>query len=295
MKIGCERGPLCLPHSKPKGWSREPERSFLTPASVTQAAQLLLRARHTDIPLESLPTESRPTDMAAGYAIQRMAARLRGLDIAGFKVGLTNLRAQRAAGTTEPIVGRLAAADIRRSPARLHVAKRRIVEAEVIFEVAHDLPTGQAPFTSEQVAEALGAAYAGIEVCASRFTSDDLPIAHVISDNSNAEFLVVGEALPSSFIARLIDLPVTLSRRGQDQVQGSTANVLGQPLLSVTWLAIWLAREGEGLKRGQLIASGSCTGMVEAATDDLVVARFGSYAQAIVEFAPKSTDPEGTS
>jgi 2-keto-4-pentenoate hydratase len=266
----------------------------LTPANASQAAQLLLRARRTNVPLEGLPMESRPTDIAAGYAIQRTAARLRGLDIAGFKVGLTNFRAQRAAGTTEPIVGRLAAPDIRRSPALLHVAERRVVEAEVIFEVAHDLPTRQSPFTSEQVAKALGAAYAGIEVCASRFTSDDLSIAHVIADNSNAEFLVVGEALPSSFIARPNDLPVTLSRRGQDPVQGTTANVLGQPLLSVTWLANWLAQQGEGLERGQLIASGSCTGMVEAATDDLVVARFGSYAQAIVEFAPKSTDPEGT-
>jgi 2-keto-4-pentenoate hydratase len=267
----------------------------LTPANASQAAQLLLRARRTGIPLEGLPMELRPTGIAAGYEIQRTAARLRGLHLAGFKVGLTNLRAQRAAGTIEPIVGRLAAVDIRRSPVRLHVAERRIVESEVIFEVARDLPARQAPFTSEQVAEALGAAYAGIEVCASRFTSDDLPIAHVIADNSNAELLVVGEALPSSLIARMVDLPVTLSRRGQDAVQGSTGNVLGQPLLSVTWLANWLAQEGEGLERGQLIASGSCTGMVEAATDDLVVARFGSYAQAIVEFAPKSTDPEGTS
>ena len=273
----------------------KPERNSLTLTNATQAAQLLLRARRTGIPLEGLPMKFRPADIAAGYAIQRMAARLQGVDIAGFKVGLTNLRAQRAAGITEPIVGRLTGADVRRSPARLYVAERRIVEAEVIFEVAHDLPARQAPFTSEQVAQALGAAYAGIEVCASRFTSDDLSIAHVIADNSNAEFLVVGETFPLSVIPQLIDLPVSLSMRGQDEVQGSTANVLGQPLLSVTWLANWLAQEGEGLERGQLIASGSCTGMVEAATDDLVVARFGNYAQAIVEFSPKSIDPEGAS
>lgn len=267
----------------------------MTPASATQAAQLLLRARNTSIPLEGLPAECRPADIAAGYEIQRTAARLRGLESAGFKVGLTNVRAQRATGTTEPIVGRLAAADIRRSPARLVVAERRVVEAEVIFVVAHDLPATQAPFTSAQVAEALGAAYAGIEVCMSRFAGDDLSIAHVIADNSNAEFLVMGEELPTSLIAGMTDLPVTLSRRGQELVQGSTANVLGQPLLSVTWLANWLARDGEGLKRGQRVASGSCTGMVEAATDDLVVAKFGTCAQAIVEFSSKNTDPEGTS
>lgn len=266
----------------------------MTPAKTTQAAQLLLRARRTNVPLSELPMELRPADIMAAYAIQRTVARLRGLEIAGFKVGLTNIRAQSAMGTTEPIVGRLAVADIRRSPARLRVTEPRIVEAEVIFEVAHDLPPALAPFTSERVAEALGSAYAGIEVCASRFTSDDVSIADVIADNSNAEFLVIGEPLPSSVMSRLTDLPVTLLRRGQEPVQGSTANVLGQPLLSVTWLANWLARQGEGLSRGQLIASGSCTGMVEAARDDLVVARFGTVAQAIVEFNPNETDTEGT-
>ena len=267
----------------------------MTTDNATQAAQLLLRARHTNVALESLPMECRPADIAAGYAIQRMLARLRGLDTTGFKVGLTNPAAQRANGASEPIVGRLAAADIRRSPARLVATERRIVEAEVIFEVARDLPATNVPFTTAQVAKALGAAYAGIEVCASRFTGDDLSLAHVVADNSNAEFLVVGEALPSLLIPNLIDLPVTLSRRGQDPVHGSTGNVLGQPLRSVTWLANWLALQGEGLKRGQLIASGSCTGMVEASTDDLVVVRFGAHAQAIVEFTPNSTDSEGTS
>jgi 2-keto-4-pentenoate hydratase len=224
-----------------------------------------------------------------------MTARLRGVEVAGFKVGLTNVRALRAAGATDPIVGRLAAADIRRSPARLLVRQPRIVEAEVVFEMGADLPAMNAPFTSEQVAEALGAAYAGIEVCASRFRSDDVSLAHLIADNSNAEFLVLGEALPLSCIQHLGELPVTLCRRGQDQVLGSGGNVLGQPLLSVTWLANWLALQGEGLKRGQLIASGSCTGMVEAAVDDLVVARFGAHAQVIVEFAPGDTNSEGTS
>lgn len=265
-----------------------------TATGETQAAQLLLRARRTNVLLDSLPMEFRPTDIMAGYAIQRMVTRLRGLDIAGFKVGLTNVRAQRAMGATEPIVGRLTAADIRRSPARLRVGERRIVEAEVVFEVARDLPARQAPFTSAEVEKVLGAAYAGIEVCASRFASDDLPVPHIIADNSNAEFLVVGEALPSSVIPLLADLPVTLTRRGQEPIQGSTANVLGNPLLSVTWLANWLARHGEGLSRGQLIASGSCTGMVDAARDDLVVARFGTFGQAIVEFNPMSSDSEGT-
>jgi 2-keto-4-pentenoate hydratase len=61
---------------------------------------------------------------------------------------------------------------------------------------------------------------------------------------------------------------------------------------AVTWLANWLARRGESLKRGQLISSGSCTGMNEVAADDVVVATFGSGAQVRVELAVESRKNE---
>jgi len=72
---------------------------------------------------------------------------------------------------------------------------------------------------------------------------------------------------------------------GKPAVKGTTGNVLGQPLRSLAWLANWLARHGEGLKSGQLVASGSCTGMTQVGTDDLVVAKFGDRAQVRVEIA----------
>jgi 2-keto-4-pentenoate hydratase len=197
--------------------------------------------------------------------------------------------------TTEPIVGRLAATDIRLAPARIPVQWPRYVEAEVIFKMGEDLPARNAPYTAKQVAGSLCAAFAGIEVCTSRFVPDDVPLAHLVADNSNAELLIVGESFPMEGVAQLADLPVTLARRGEPLVHGSTTHVLGQPLFSVTWLANWLAARGEGLERGQWVATGSCTGIVEATTDDLVVARLGTSAQAIVEFFPQSIHGEGES
>ena len=53
----------------------------------------------------------------------------------------------------------------------------------------------------------------------------------------------------------------------------------------MTWLANWRAQRDEYLQQGQLISSGSCTGVVEADADDIVVATFGTGARVSVGFA----------
>ena len=253
-----------------------------------KAAELLFWSRQNDTRLEGLPSDLAPQDLNEAYEIQRAAAQLRSLSNAGFKIGLTSASAQRGAGAAAPIIGRLAYADLRLSQTRiaLRPGHLRVVEAEVLFEVGSDLPAAHAPFTVERVAESICAAFAGIEVCDTRFIScDELPLALIVADNSNADLVVKGDRLPEDHVKALADLPVTLERRGQPAIRGSTASVLGHPLRSVTWLANWLAQRGEYLQRGQLISSGSCTGIVEAAVDDIVVATFGTNARVSVEFA----------
>jgi len=255
---------------------------------VMKAAEILFRSRQNNTRLESLPTGLTPRDLDEGYAIQQAVAQRRPRSDAGFKIGLTSAASQGAAGVTAPIAGRLAHADLRPNLARIALPRNhlRVVEAEVIFEMGSDLPAGHAPFTVEQVAATICAAFAGIEICDTRFVdSDESSLALIVADNSNADLLVKGDRLTEDDVKALAALPVTLERRGQPAIRGSTAKVLDHPFRSVTWLANWLAQRGEYLRRGQLIASGSCTGITEAAADDIVAATFGANARVSVEFA----------
>ena len=52
--------------------------------------------------------------------------------------------------------------------------------------------------------------------------------------------------------------------------------------------ANWLAARGEGLKRGQLVASGSCTGMTEFSASDVLLATFGAVTAVAAEFSPEN-------
>lgn len=255
--------------------------------SVARAAELLVWSRRQGAPLPALPPDLAPETLEHGYDIQLAAFRLRASSLAGFKIGLTSAEAQRAAGAVAPIVGHLACGDILRSPARVAAGQQhlRIVEAEIILEMDHDLDAGDLPFTESQVEQSIRTAFAGIEICNSRLSNtDDPPLASVVADNSNADLLVVGEPLADWSYETLANLSVTLAHRRGPVVQGSTHRVLGHPLKSLTWLANWLSARGEGLRRGQLIATGSCTGITEAASDDRVIATFGGAARAAVEF-----------
>src|SRR5687767_12186636 len=119
---------------------------------------------------KDLPQHIAPQDFDEAYRIQSAVAERRG-ETAGFKVGLTNTKAQLAAGLETPIVGRLAPSDIVESGHHLTLSRAhlRVVEAEVIFEMGEDLRVADAPFSFDQIARSVGAAYAGLEICDSRY------------------------------------------------------------------------------------------------------------------------------
>lgn len=263
----------------------------MTTERISACTEHLIECRRTGLRPLAFPADAAPRDLNEAYRVQVAVAQHRGIT-AGFKVGITSVEAQRATGAMAPIVGRLAPQDIYRGRERIVLGERhlRIAEAEVVFEIGEDLSYEQAPFSQDQIARSLSGAFAGIEICDSRFSDvDALPLADVVADNSNADVLVIGHRIRDADLHALANMPVTLARSGQPIVAGSTAKVLGHPLASLTWLANWLAARGEGLKRGQLVASGSCTGMTEFAADAVLTATFGADTVVSAKFAPANT------
>src|SRR5579883_456899 len=86
----------------------------MTAVSITKAAELFSWSRRVGAPIRTLPADLLPKTLDQAYDIQIATFRLRGMGTAGFKIGLTNVEAQRSAGVTAPIAGRLASADVDR-------------------------------------------------------------------------------------------------------------------------------------------------------------------------------------
>ncbi len=262
----------------------------MIPALTIRAAEFLTLSRNSKVRPPRLPPELSPQSLDEGYRIQTAAARIRNLPLAGYKIGLTSAESQRSMRASEPIAGRLDVVDLRLSPTCVHLDSKhlRIVEAEVVFEVGRTLLPKQAPFTELEVADVVRRVLAGIEICDSRFSRDDGPLEHLVADNSNADLLVMGEPLTHWREPEFASLPIRLSRSDGSVVTGSPGRVLGHPIVALTWLANWLAARGESLTEGQVIASGTCTGMTEAAAADTVEATFGTQAKVAVELVSQN-------
>jgi len=252
--------------------------------------RLMKDAPEQSVTLGGTPFEQ--SDLGLGYATQDRIWLLRQARLGGYKLGLTTPGAQAAMGVSAPIAGRLAGTDLVQSPARISVrdGHLRIVEAELVFALGSDLDARMRPVTPQDVFAATRAFHAGIELCDARlFPDDDATLAQIVADNVYADKLVIGGQLAVDALDDLDDIEVTLTRAGETAVVGSTAQVLGNPAVAVAWLANHLAAFDAKLSAGLMIASGSCTGMVEAPLGATIRVEFGGRAAAAVALIPHGT------
>ncbi|WP_202131549.1 2-keto-4-pentenoate hydratase [Aurantiacibacter rhizosphaerae] len=229
-----------------------------------------------------LPQRSLDADQA--YAIQRGVAARGASPVKAWKLGLTSQGSRDAFGAAEPLVGRLPAAAISTQDKTIAFAPPEMyAEAEVVFEMGEDLAPKAGAYTREDLVPAIRAIHAGIEIVRSRFVTTDLPLPLLIADNVMGHALVLGQKLTDGWDDTFADMPVSLTRNGDEVAEGATSLVMGNPLDAVVWLANWLRdKEGETLRKGQLIASGTCTGATQIYNDDVIHIDFGGATMARV-------------
>jgi len=247
---------------------------------------MLGTARLTGCPA---PLPAWDVPLGEAYGLQKALFAERGVPLAGWKIGLTGEGIRKALGADSPAAGQLAPADIVRAPERAAIGRGEFyVEGELIFEIGERLsPTGS-PFTPAQVANVVAGLHVGIELVTSRFASTDLPLGLLVADNCMADRLLVGDKVATGWEDRFADMAMTLRGPGDAITCGATSAVMGNPLLAVVWLADWLAEREMALEAGQLISSGTCTGVTAVAPGDRVSVDLAGLGGAGVEFTAGS-------
>jgi 2-keto-4-pentenoate hydratase len=252
----------------------------MTDTSTTRAAaaaDILLRARRGGERPADLPVSCRPRSEAEAYAVQdAVAARLG--PIAGWKVGASDPEA-------EPNCAPLLA--VFDSPATLDPSAYTLrgIEAEIAFRFGADLPPRAAPYERSEVIAALATAHPAIEVCECRLADHAAvdPMSKV-ADNVFNGALIVGPAwdgwaelsVAAQPVQLLFDDAVVVERRG--------GNAAGDLMRLLVWLANHLSRRGYGLRRGQVVTTGSWTGVRPSGPATHVAARFPGIGEAAFVF-----------
>jgi 2-keto-4-pentenoate hydratase len=205
------------------------------------------------------PSSLGVTTVAMAYETQRafLAHRLgAGGTVAGYKVGLTNVKLQGAFGTTEPVRGVLLDRDLHETPAVLSVASYLAarIEPELAFTLACGLDGDR--LSDEEVAASVGEIAAAFEIVDSRIAGWAGNAIDLIADNGAVAAAVIGESRP--YLGQDINaLSCELYGPDGSAVQGSSAAVLGNPMAALAWLARSLAAAGTPLQAGQVVLSGS--------------------------------------
>ncbi len=247
-------------------------------AAVQRAAEILNDARARRRRIDGLPDDCRPRTIEDGYRVQDALTALRAIEVAAWKIGSTSKQAQAIVGTTEPFGAPLAAAICHASPAAIprEALFMRALEVEFAFTMAADLPPDGAPYSRERVIAAVATLHPAIEVSDSRYTDWSVVGApSIIADGGNDGAFVLGEGIAAW---RGFDLPAhaaALWVNGAKAADGIGARVLGDPVTALVWLANDRARRGDGLRAGQVVSTGSCTGVTMAEPGDSARAEMG--------------------
>ena len=82
---------------------------------------------------------------------------------------------------------------------------------------------------------------------------------------------------------------VTLQVNGAVIAQGTGAAALGSPLNVAVWLANHLNERGIGVRSGELVTTGTCTGIKPVSAGDSVTADFGPLGTVQADFVKAAT------
>ena len=259
-------------------------------AAIAEAAAILWDAWRRGARIEQLPARCRPHDRAVGYAIQAEVARVSQQLVAGWKIAATSVAGQRHIGVAGPLAGRLLAGRLVDPGGSVDISGNamRVAEAEFGFRMSAPLPSRPAPYTVEEVVDAVASLHPAIEGPDSRDEDSAVVGAPQLSaDLACASWAAIGP--PTAADWRALDLDahqVAVYLNGRGAGEGCGANV-GGPLRSLTWLANEAAAHAGGLRAGDVIITGTCVPPVAIAPGDQVRMDFGSLGILELGFASR--------
>ena len=224
----------------------------VTEDQIATAAALLAEAERACTQIETLPFVPETVDEA--HRIQDRVASLLGAPIGAFKAT--------ALADKEPTRGLIYRHMIHPSPASLSPVEvpHLGVEAEIAFRFTRALPAQSAPYSRAEVSAAV-IALPAIEVVSGRYGDPRiLPPLIQLADRVANGALVTGAEVADWTQFDLKTLRVVLSVNGETVVEREGGHPSGDPL-GVAVALVNLMRDRSGVEAGQIVTTGSWTGL----------------------------------
>jgi len=220
----------------------------------------------------------RPSSMAEAFEIQSAVRTSIGWSHAGWKIGCTSERAQKALKTDGPFPGPLYREQLFSSGT--HVAtmasNSRTTEPEIAFTLARDLPArDDEPWSVDEVLDAAATVHPSIEIVNPRLPKGFNDVVEwYVADGGLSHALVLGPGVKPLKRTDYAGITNKVSLNGVSKYSGIASNALGGPELALTWLANNLIAKGLFLRAGDVVTTGVITEVFDTDIGDHVEATY---------------------
>ena len=233
-----------------------------------------------------------PTSQEEAYAIQDAIVRLSGQHRRGYKVGSTSMEAQRLLGTDQPGAGPLLEAYVHASPATIAIVPEQMpaIEGEFAFRLAQDLPSRPELYMMSEIVSAIDGVTGAIEVVGTRFSGGLEGKGRLLTTaDGGVNVALITGAWVNYTAQDLRQYGVTVTINSVQKGAGTGTRALGDPLNVLLWLVNHQSARKVGLKAGEIVSTGTCTGLDSVHPGDIARADFGKLGAVEIEFRSGST------
>lgn len=250
------------------------------------AAQRLWNARigDTKIPADF---EGAPGSEEEGYALQAEMIAASGEVVTGWKIGATVEALFPIIGVTQPFLGPLFERFTYASGDTIKILPGDKLETEITVRLKSDLPARDAPYSRDEVEAAVAAIIPSFELVGARFEGELAGAGFkAIADAGANVGTVLSDAVADWSPYDLSDHAATLTINGANAVEGNVSVLVWDHVFdALSWSLERPALSERGLKAGDIVMTGTMTGMTPLSPGDEAVADFGPMGDVRAQFA----------
>lgn len=237
-------------------------------------AEVLAESRRRNI-LCDLPLD-RIASREEAYRILVAAEDAYGFERGGYAVVGSSEGVRRTLGLSGPIFSEIPTARLLRGQGRFALPMGVIgTQCELGFSMLRPFPDAGEPVTLESAADAVLGCMPAIGILGRRTRHAFDRTEAAIADFALHAATICGEISTDFDPAALAVIDIGVWLDGKQVLAGRSASVMDHPLNAIAWLARQLAARGQQLEIGDIVATGSCTTILQVLPGQSMAADFG--------------------
>lgn len=200
------------------------------------------------------------------YSLQKAYVKnsvAKGVDIVGFKAGLTTTESARAYGLDGPISGVLLQAPLRGNNASVSIKDtiNLMLEQEFAYQISQTI---NEKITEDQLMDYVSGVAPAIEIPQLNFMANEYTGMDIIANNAMAYKVMIGDWQSPKSMKNLDGTKVSLTCNGQTLAQGKGSNASQGQVNALLWLINHMIDQGYKIQKGQILITGNLIKMVPA-------------------------------